>query len=242
MGASYEIIDQTPAGKAKVRYTGIDQVGYRDLEANEAVSQQSYAASVGNTSDDTVMIRDRDSGKFVSENKSQNVLKVKGSAEAGERGATQNNPTFEIDLEGNKKSARQILQENWDQWEAYQVYGLWSFLCREGGGDRVAVNGFSKVKDDIQQHTFRRPVVETVEVEGAGAGSSTVEKDELKGFEEVHGDTVDVAFREASDHAWSKVDCSVISWRNESLQLKLYAGKQSNWAKQAIEKSHIVLE
>ena len=111
---------------------------------------------------------------------------------------------------------------------------MWSFLCREGDGDRVIVNGFSKVKDEITQHTFRRPVVETVVEDG-------VPKDELAGFEEVHGDTVDVAFQEASDHAWSKVDCSVISWRNEKLELKLYAGQQSDWARQATEKSHIVV-
>lgn len=231
MAAAFEVIDSTGAGKAKVRYTGIDQTGYRDLEADEPIPQQSYAASKGN--EQRVIVRDRDTGQMVTRAKESDVIEVTGSAEAGERGATQTNPTFEIEVTGTQQ-AREILQERRDQWEAWQLYGLWYFKCKESGGGDGYVNGWSKVHDEIKQNSFRRPVVDH---EYADDGEPI--QSELAGFETVEGDTVDVAFQEASDHAWSKMTCSVLAFHNEQLELKLYAPVQSDWADQAQQYSHI---
>ena len=233
MGAAYEIIDQTAAGKAKVRYTGIDQVGYRDLDAEEPISQQSYAASVGNTSREYTAVRDRETGQIVTRQPSDEVIEVTGSAEPGERGATETNPTFEIEVSGVQE-ARQYLQENPDQWEAFQLFGLWEFQCKQSSGGPVRVGGWSRVEDEISQTSFRRPVVDH-EYDDDGRPVQS----ELAGFETVETDSVEVAYQEASDHAWSKVDCSVIMWRNVILELKLYAPQQSSWAREAQQYSHI---
>lgn len=62
MAASYEVLNRTRSGKAKVRYNGIGTTGYRDLDAGETVSQQSYAAAVGNEASDYE--RDDDTQQF----------------------------------------------------------------------------------------------------------------------------------------------------------------------------------
>jgi len=45
MAASFEILQETDGGYAKVKYTGIGTVGYRDLNAGEATSQNAFAGS-----------------------------------------------------------------------------------------------------------------------------------------------------------------------------------------------------
>lgn len=240
MGAAYEILNQAPNGVAKVRYTGIDQVGYRDLDQGLPESkadrslQQSYAASIGNTSPDYTMVRDSETGEIVTRQPSDEVIEVSGHQAPGERGTPQSNHRFSLRVD-DVDQARQLLEENRDEWEAFQLYGLWEFVCKNrDGGEPVVVGGWSEVTDEISHVTHRRPVVD----HQLGDDGEPVQS-ELAGWETVETDTVEAAYQKASDHAWSKVDCSVAMWRNVRLEVVMYAPLQSDWADQAAQYSHI---
>lgn len=61
---SYNVIDQSEGGYAKVEYKGINETGYRNLNTDEPVKQQSYAASKQQETQDTIIIERDESGRI----------------------------------------------------------------------------------------------------------------------------------------------------------------------------------
>lgn len=230
------VLDETAGGWQKVEYQNLGTTGYRtpEDEAGGAYEERTgksarhaYSASKGQET--TTPVRDKETGEIVTREDDSDILEVTGQADAGTRGASETNPTFEIEV-GTVETARNVLEEHPEQWEAFQLYGLWRFRCKEGK-DSVVVDGWSRVHNANRQVEFKEPVV----------GVDDQGNAEVAGFETVTADTIAMAYQEASDNAWSQVDCSVAEWTNISLQLKIYAAPQSQMLQQARTQSHVTV-
>lgn len=236
---NYNVVEETSGGWQKVEYPNLGTTGYRTPDGTpgstyeeETGKSAPHAFSASKGQEESVVVRNTETGEFITRAKESEVLEVTGQADAGERGATDDSPTFEVEVR-DLDQARAVLEEQREDWEAWQLYGLWAFECRNGDSDgETIVNGWSKVKDHIGMEEYREPVV----------GVDDDGNDVVRGFETVQRDTVALAYQEASDNAWSKVTCSPIKWENRSLQVKLYAPPQSSMLQDARNRSHIQVE
>lgn len=224
---AYEVIEGTvtEGGYAKVEYKGIGTEGYRDLEADEPVAQQAHAASKGQ--EDRVVVKRRSDGQIVARRDKSEVLTVDGEPKGltdGER--------FGIEVEDSAE-ARDLLERHGDQWGAFQLVGVWRAVISGGSGTSTEiVSGASKVHDSIEPVSF--PVPRTVEDPETGEPETV--------WEEIEADTVALAYRQAEDHAWSKVHGSILSWTRQKLSVVFYANEGTDWAEQATELTHVEVD
>lgn len=237
--AHFDVIEETAGGWQKVEYTNLGTTGYRtpDGEAQSSWEERTgksapHAFSASKGQEQSVTVRDTETGQIITRTEQSKTLSVEGQAEAGERGASSDSATFEVQV-SSVEQARSVLEENRSSWEAWQIFGLWEFVCKDtDDGDGVVVGGWSRVKDGIQQEEYREPQI----------GVADDGSEELQGWRTTTADTVEVAYQEASDNAWAKVTCSVAEWVNLEIQVKMYADPQSGMLQQARSQSHILLE
>lgn len=218
MAAAYDVVEETAGGYAKVEYKGIGTEGYRDLNADEPTSQQAFAGS--RQQEEYAVVRDRKTGRFLNRVPQDDVVEVSSGVQdvGGGHGFSLN-----VDIE----EGRSLMHENPDKWDAFQVFIEAEYKCDVDGDVRYTF-GWSKVADDLSTGEFRRPIL--------ADGSP-----EAIGWETVPGDSLDMAHQEAVDNAWSKIPCSPEHFEIINEEVKIYAGKQSDWAIQARNQTHILL-
>lgn len=220
----YEVTNVTGGGYKKFEPVDGDGKPKFQNAKGQWTKPNAYNASAGH--DKITNVTNRKTGEFVTRRSKEDVLTVEGEVKAYKDGHR-----FMVEVE-SVDEADKLLGKYRSKWGAFQLHGRFEYTVTGGDSvERGIVTGSSRVKDSLEEQTFPVPVTR-VDEDGA---------ERLSHWEDVSGTMPEKAYREAEEHAWSKLTASVVGFHLETLYVIFYVDSDSSWS-QAAEYSHVPFE